>query len=245
MLPVGAVPRYFIAMRNAAGHLDTELLRLVVITDGRGDPLRVEDIVRAALAGGARCVQLREPRWTARMTWQACERLRPLIDSARALLLVNDRVDVAAAGVAHGAQIGHKSLPPAVARRILGPHPVLGFSAHDQDELDAAADGGCDFALLSPVWPTESKPGLPHLGEARAAALTARARVPVVWLGGVDVEHAQRVSALAEDRRPIGVAVRGAVMHADDPARATAALLDAMPRSGETTHWCQPNRPDT
>ena len=215
-------------MHDASRRLDTALLRLVVITDGRGDLVRLEGIVRAALAGGAKCVQLREPHWSARVTWQACERLRPLFDSAGALLFVNDRVDVAAAAVAHGVQIGHKSLPPAVARRVLGESGILGFSAHDQNELEAAADGGCDFVLLSPVWPTASKPGLPHLGEARAAALTAMARVPVVWLGGVDAERAERANALPDERRPIGVAVRGAVMHADDPQRATEGLLRAF-----------------
>lgn len=208
---------------------DTDLLRLVVITDGRGDLVRLEPIVRAAVVGGARCVQLREPHWTARVLHQACERLLPLLDSVGGLLLVNDRLDVAASGAAHGAQIGHKSLPPAIARRVLGPGAVLGCSAHDQGELDLAADGGCDFALLSPVWPTDSKPGLPHLGEQRAGLLTAASRLPVVWLGGVSVEHAARIGALPDERRPVGIAVRGAVLLADDPQGATEALLRAFP----------------
>lgn len=213
---------------NDARRLDHELLRLVVITDGRGDLVRLEDIVRAALAGGARCVQLREPHWTARATWNACERLRPLFDAARALLFVNDRIDVAATGVAHGVQIGHKSLPPAIARQLLGDTAFVGFSAHDQREIDEAAAASCDFVLLSPVWPTESKPGLPHLGEGRASALTATAGLPVVWLGGVTTERAERANMQPTGRRPIGVAVRGAVMHATDPRDAVVALLRAF-----------------
>lgn len=204
------------------------MLKLVVITDGRGDVVRLEAIVHAAVAGGARCVQLREPRWTARVLHQACERLLPLLAENGGVLLVNDRLDVAAAGVAHGAQIGHKSLPPDLARRVLGPHAVLGFSAHDQGELDQAAAGGCDFALLSPVWPTDSKPGLPHLGEGRAANLTAAARLPVVWLGGVTAAHAPRLAALPRGQRPVGIGVRGAVMHATDPRQAVVDLLAAF-----------------
>jgi len=215
-------------MDAGGSRLDPSLLRLVVITDGRGDLVRLEDVLRAALAGGARCVQLREPHWTARMTWQACERLRPLFDAAGALLLVNDRVDVAATGVAHGVQIGHKSLPPAMARRVLGDAGVLGFSAHDQGEIAEATAAGCDFVLLSPVWPTESKPGLPHLGEARAGALTAAARLPVVWLGGITPEHAERANAQPPGRRPLGIAVRGAVMLASDPREAVVALRRAF-----------------
>lgn len=203
-------------------------LRLVLVTDGRGDAARIEAIVRAALDGGARCVQLREPHWSARMLLQAAERLHPLLDEAGGLLLVNDRLDVAAAGAAHGAQIGHRSLPPDLARRVLGPEPVLGYSAHDQGELDLAAAAGCDFALLSPVWPTTSKPGMPHLGEPRAVVLTAAARLPVVWLGGVTPVHAARIADLPPDRRPAGIAVRSAIMDAADPRYATAALLRAM-----------------
>lgn len=241
------------AMRTAPRRFDPGLLRLVVVTDGRGDLVRLEPIVRAALVGGARCIQLREPHWSARMLHQACERLLPLVDTVGGVLLVNDRVDVAASRVAHGAQIGHKSLPPVAARGLLGDGGVLGFSAHDQDELAGAAEGGCDFALLSPVWPTESKPGLPHLGEGRAGLMTEAARLPVVWLGGVTVERAERIGSLPRPRRPVGVAVRGAVMHAEDPQRATEALLRACSwaRSDPETELLrrppkdQPNRPDT
>ncbi len=209
--------------------LDPSLLRLVLITDGRGDPVRLERIVEQAVAAGVRCVQMREPQWPARATMNACERLLPLLQRAGGILLVNDRVDVAAARVAHGAQIGHRSLPPEVARAVLGPDAVLGYSAHDQGELDLAVAGGCDFALLSPVWTTTSKPGAPHLGPQRAASLTAKARVPVVWLGGVDVVNAATIAAVPQVGRPVGVAVRSAIMAANDPYEASAALLRALP----------------
>jgi len=203
-------------------------LTLIVITDGRGDAMRIETVVRACLAGGARCVQLREPHWSTRALLQTAERLRPLLDAVGGLLLVNDHVDVALAGRAHGVQIGHRSLPPEIARQILGPDRVLGYSAHDQGELDLAAAAGCDFALLAPVWATTSKPGMPHLGEPLAVSLTARARLPVLWLGGVTPTNAARIADLPVQSRPIGIAVRSAVMEAEDPQYATAALLRAL-----------------
>ncbi|MBL9079577.1 MAG: thiamine phosphate synthase [Planctomycetes bacterium] len=208
--------------------VDLTLLKLVVISDGRGDLARLERTVAAAVDAGARCVQLREPNWSARHYLEACERLLPRLDRVRGLLLVNDRLDVAAARLCHGAQIGHRSLPPEIARDVVGPHAVLGYSAHDLGELDLAAAGGCDFALLSPVWPTASKPGLPHLGPDRAGQLTGGARLPVVWLGGIDAAHAAAIAPLQPPRRPVGIAVRGAVMAADDPAAAVRALLRAF-----------------
>ena len=207
--------------------LDPSLLRLVVISDGRADIQRLESIVGAAISGGARCVQVREPGWTARQLADACERLRPRLDAVRGVLLVNDRLDVAAAR-AHGAQIGRKSLPPDAARHVLGPDAVIGYSAHDADELALAARSGCDFALLAPVWPTRSKPGAAPLGEQRAAELTAAATLPVLWLGGVTTEHAALAGALRGRRRPVGLAAIGAVFGAADPAAAVRDLLRAF-----------------
>src|SRR5688572_16823396 len=86
------------AMPSPGRRLDPSLLRLVLITDGRGDPVRVERIVTAVVEAGVRCVQLREPQWSARALLRACERLQPVLAAHGALLLVNDRADVAATG---------------------------------------------------------------------------------------------------------------------------------------------------
>jgi thiamine-phosphate pyrophosphorylase len=219
----------------AARPFDPSVLQLVLVTDGRGDPARLERIVAEVVAAGVRTVQLREPALSARVLLRTCERLLPVLAATRGLLLVNDRVDVAAAGVAHGAQIGHRSLPPELARAVLGPQPVLGLSAHDRGELDLATAGGCDFALLSPVWPTSSKPGAPHLGAVRAGQLTAGGRVPGGWLGGVSVGMLPGLAALPKIARPVGFAVRSAIMEATDPGAAAAELLEAIAASPDAT----------
>jgi len=204
-------------------------LRLILVTDGFGDPNRIVDLVKLAIDGGVRCVQLREGKWTASAMLRACEALRPLLDDVDGLLLVNDRVDVAATSAAHGAQIGFRSLPPTMARAVLGADKVLGYSAHDQSELDQAADGGCDFALLSPVWPTTSKPDAAFLGPERAGQLTAAARLPVVWLGGVDNKTIAQLGDVPPEERPLGVAVRSAIMLVEQPEQAARELLAALP----------------
>lgn len=215
-------------MPSSEPRFDVSALRVVLVTDGRGDATRIAEVVRAVTDAGVRCVQLREPQWSARALHRIVDDLAPLLAAVNGLLLVNDRLDVAMASRADGAQLGHRSLPPAVARRVAGPGTVLGYSAHDAHELAEAADAGCDFALLSPVWPTTSKPGLPHLGPTRAAQLTASARLPVVWLGGVDAATAALLREVAPAERPVGVAVRSALMAAGDPGAAASALLAAL-----------------
>lgn len=201
---------------------------LLWVSDGHGDVARLEHVVAAAVAAGLRWVQLREPGWSARQLADACARLRPVLRAVGGVLLANDRVDVAAAGVCDGAQVGHRSLPVATARRVLGPGPWLGASCHDASELAAAAVGGADFALLAPVWPTASKPGHTGLGVATAGELTAAAPLPVLWLGGVTAARLAAVRQLPPGQRPRGFAVRGAIGDASDPATATGALLQAI-----------------
>jgi thiamine-phosphate diphosphorylase len=204
-------------------------LRLILVTDGIGDPARLQQIVTAAIEGGVRCVQLREPSWSARQLLLACETLRPILDSVQGLLLVNDRLDVAATGAAHGAQIGYRSLPPEQARKVVGPDCVLGYSAHNAAELALAAQHGCDFALLSPVWPTSSKPNVAPLEVSRAAQLTEHASLPVVWLGGANPTTIHQIQNVAALQRPVGVAVLSAIMQSDDPKVTAAQLLASCP----------------
>ena len=207
-----------------------ERLRLILVTDGLGDLERVEAVVRAAWAGGCRCVQLREPRWSAAQMWAACTRLRAATSEAGGVLLVNDRVDVAASGVADGAQVGFRSLQPDAARKALGGARLLGYSAHDFAQLQSAGASGCDFALLSPVWQTSSKPDARPLGVASAGALTERSPLPVLWLGGVTAVRCREIAALPKAARPFGVAVMTAVMQADDPQRQSGEILAALGR---------------
>ena len=202
-------------------------LRVVFVTDGRGDEARVVSLVEHALRGGCRAVQLREPSWSASQMAACAARLRPLVRAVDGLLLANDRCDLAACGLCDGAQVGVRSLPPALARRAVGDGALLGVSCHDEAELARAKSAAADFALLSPVWPTGSKPGHAGLGVVRAGALTAGAGLPVVWLGGVASTRAADAAALPPAHRPSGVAVMSAIADAVDPAGAVREILRA------------------
>ncbi|GAA4253993.1 thiamine phosphate synthase [Dactylosporangium darangshiense] len=110
-------------------------------------------------------------------------------------------------------------------RLLLEEDPAL-RKCHCQEDLVAAGeDGGVDFATLSPIYPTRSKPGYgPPLGLAALGRMAQVAPVPVYALGGVDT--AVRVRDCL-DEGAAGVAVMGAVMRAEDPARFVKELLTA------------------
>ncbi len=197
-----------------------ERLRLMLITDGGGDVDRIETIVAAALSGGVTAVQVREPGLGARGLDELCRRLWPLVRSHDALLLVNDRLDVAAGAHAHGVHLGHRSLRPGRARAILGPRKLVGFSAHGAAEIAAADQEGADYVTLSPVYDTDSKPGAEVLGRQRAGALVAGSPLPVILLGGLHVQTLPDACTLNAH----GYAVMSAVFEAAEP-ELTARLL--------------------
>jgi thiamine monophosphate synthase len=100
----------------------------------------------------------------------------------------------------------------------------VGRSCHDAAELGRVSTE--DYAFVSPVFPTPSKPGYgPALTPAGLAELVRRSPVPVVALGGVQTpeDAAACVAAGAA-----GVAVMGAVMRATDPASVVNRLLTAV-----------------
>ena len=210
--------------------LDRTALRVVLVTDGRADVARIREIVAIAVAAGVRAVQLREPSLGARELAVLCERLHPRLRAVRGLLLVNDRVDVAELAPCDGVHLGQRSLPAERARAMLRPGQIVGVSAHDPGEIAAAARAGADYASLSPILPTACKPGVPAIGVARAAAWTATARLPIVWLGGLDAASARAIPPVYG---LAGLTARGAFADPDMVAAEAAGLLRAAARVTE------------
>jgi thiamine-phosphate pyrophosphorylase len=193
--------------------------RLVLVTDRHavaGGALA--DSVEAALAGGLPAVQLRDKDLPGGALYALAERLRTATARAGALLLVNERVDVALAVDADGVHLGGGAMPVEVARLLLGPERLIGVSTHAPGEVPPLAD----FAFFGPVWATPSKPAAQ--GEARLAAAARAATVPVLAIGGVT---AARVPA-ARAAGAAGVAVVRAILAGPDPARAVRELLAAL-----------------
>jgi len=194
--------------------------RLVLVTDRAATGGRdLVDVVRAGLDAGLPAVQLRDKDLPGHALVSLAEALRAATTRTGALLLINERVDVALAVGADGVQLGRGALPVSAARLLLGPDRLIGVSTHAPGEITA----GADFALFGPVWATPSKSGPPQ-GAARLAEAVRAARVPVLAIGGVGAAEV----AAARAAGAAGVAVIRAILAADDPGAATRALLAAL-----------------
>ena len=184
--------------------------RLLVLTDRRQCRTPLLDVLAAAVDGGARTVVLREKDLPP-------DERAALARSVRAMLApVDGTLVLAGAGVAASA-VHLSATDPAPT-----PRPgLMGRSCHDESSLRRAAAEGCDWVTVSPVRATASKPGYgPPLGLDGLSRLAAGA-VPVYALGGLTPADARPCL----DAGAAGVAVMGAVMRADDPARLVADLL--------------------
>lgn len=208
--------------------------RLYVILDraaARGRDLA--ELAAAAIQGGADVLQLRDKTAPTQELMAQATRLLAVSRPAGVPLIVNDRVDVAAASGADGAHLGQDDLPLEAARRLLGPHALIGQSTHSVDQALRAASDGADYVGFGPIFPTPTKPGYPALGPSAIAPATRHVTVPIVCIGGVDrVTLPQVLSAGARC-----VAVVRAVCGADDPAAAARDLkraLDAHLRRHQT-----------
>lgn len=172
-------------------------------------------------AGGDRiALHLRAPAATGRAMHDLAARLVEMASAAGALLLVNDRVDVAIAAGAHGVQLGRRSLSVDDARRLVGDR-LIGASIHDLDEAWAAIGGG-DFLLAGAVYPTATHPGEAAAGVGWIATVAALGR-PIIAIGGVMPERVGEVRRAGA----AGVAAIRGIWDDPSPGEAVQRYLDA------------------
>jgi thiamine-phosphate pyrophosphorylase len=203
----------------------SRLARLLVITDAAatgGRPL--PDVVRAALGGGARFVQVREKDLEGRDLLALVEAVVGECRREGARCLVNDRIDVALSAGADGVVLPADSFPTDVARRLLGPDRLVGRSTHSPLEVGRAAREHADFVLFGPVHATPSKAGFgAPQGIDRLRAVTSFG-IPVFAVGGITAGNAGDAVAAGAH----GVAVIREILSASDPGAAAARLIAAL-----------------
>ena len=206
--------------------------RLYLCTDGRRSTGDLLPFLDAVLASGVDIVQLREKGLEAGEELALLEVFAAACARHGALLAVNDRADVALAAGADVLHLGQDDLPVPVARRILGPGPVIGRSSHSPAQASAvAAEDGVDYFCAGPVWTTPTKPGRPGTGlplVSYAASLgtsspeTSSPETTRPWfaIGGIGLPQLDEVLAAGATR----VVVVRAITEAPDPGAAAAAF---------------------
>lgn len=199
---------------------------LIVITDrtllAQASGMPLAEAVRAAAAGGATLIQLREKEAGGAELLRLAEELRAALEGSGCALTVNDRVDVALACGAAGVHLGQEDLPLASARAIAGGRLGFGVSAGRPEWASRAAADGADYIGVGPIYPTGSKANAraPIGPEGMRRVLAHAGGLPAAAIGGITAENLAPVIAAGAR----GVAVIGAVMGAPDPGGAVREI---------------------
>jgi thiamine-phosphate pyrophosphorylase len=201
-------------------------LRLCLVTDRAQTHGRdLVDVVVECLAAGLPAVQVREKDLSAAELAALCRRVREATREREALLIVNDRADVALAVGADAVQRTHTSLTVAEIRAVVDKRLRIGASTHSRDDALTAEAEDADWVVFGPVYDTPSKRryGAPQ-GLRALESVAAAVRIPVIAIGGITPDR------VAEVRRAgaHGVAVISSLLAADSPADATKRFLDAL-----------------
>jgi thiamine-phosphate pyrophosphorylase len=207
--------------------------KLYLITDRRlagerGLAGTIEIVLQAAAEFAPQppiAVQLREKDLDARPLLELARELREICRRYHVPMLINGRIDVALAAGADGVHLPSDGISSDDARKLLGPSKLIGVSTHDANEIAHAAVQGADFAVFGPVFAPISKDAYAApCGPQGLASVCAAASIPVFALGGISAAR------LAELRNSgaAGAAAIGAVIGADDPAKAVRELLEAL-----------------
>jgi thiamine-phosphate pyrophosphorylase len=204
------------------GRLKLPVLCFVVSTASVKDG-QIEQVVSEAVAGGATMIQLREREMPAGELVALAQRLKT-IAGGRALLMINDRVDVAMAVHADGVQLPEHGMSTRSARGLLGKYDILGRSVHDAEAASQATREGADFVLAGTIYKSPTKPEQKPAGVALIKEITKDTSIPVVAIGGITPDNVGDVVKAGA----AGIAVVSAIASADDPKAATTALATAL-----------------
>lgn len=181
---------------------------------------------RAILDGGASLIQLRAKSLAGGAFLRLVDEVVAMTAPAGAMLIINDRADLALAGAAGGVHVGQEDLSVGAVRSLLGPAAVVGLSTHTAAQARAAAAQAVSYVAVGPVFETSTKEtgyeavGLALVEEVRRVVPTA---LPLVAIGGITLEQAQRVL----DAGATSVAVISDLL-TDNPVSRVRAYLDRL-----------------
>src|SRR5262245_58843428 len=159
------------------------------------------DFAAACIDGGATLLQVRAKTMSSGAMLDATQAIVTRANPANALVIVNDRADVARAAGAAGVHVGQEDLTPGQARIVVGAEMVVGFSTHTMEQLERAFDEPISYAAIGPIFGTGTKAtgydavGLDHLQRGAAQAAARQKPVPIVAIGGITLERAPSVIA--------------------------------------------------
>ena len=183
------------------------------------------DLAKTLLAAGAKILQLRMKRASARDFLAAAEAMAPLCRQHRALFIVNDRADIAKLAGADGVHLGQDDLPIEAARSVVSSQMIIGISTHRVEQAIAAERAGADYIGFGPMYPGGAKETRVGQGLENLRAVRAAIKIPIVAIGGITEGRVAEVLGAGAD----AVAIISDVVFAPEIESKVRAILSIAP----------------
>ena len=156
--------------------------------------------VAAALAGGARAIQLRAKQLDRATRMDIARDLVALCAEHNVPFLVNDDVELAAAVSASGVHLGRDDLNIESARRVLGAQALIGVSCYNElQRAQQAAKSGADYVAFGRFFPSRTKPQAVSASVDLLRAARVELALPIVAIGGITPENGGSLIAAGAD----------------------------------------------
>lgn len=180
----------------------------------------LEQAVEAAVKGGCTVVQLREKNCTSREFYELALSVKNITDYYGVPLIINDRLDIAAAVNADGVHLGQKDLPANIARAVLGESKIIGVSANNLEAALKAENDGADYLGVGAVFVTGTKKDTKPVSTESLKEICSQVKIPVVAIGGIKRDNITLLNGTGIS----GVAVISSVIGKPDIASAAREL---------------------
>ena len=193
------------------------------------------DLAAAFLNGGARFLQIRAKSLAGAAFLDLASRIREIAHAAGAILVVNDRAEIARLAGADGVHVGQDDLTAAAARAIVGPSAVIGLSTHTGPQIDAAVRQPVTYVAVGPVFVTSTKAtgydavGLDLVRYAAKQLAFSAGDAGLVAIGGITLDRAVDVI----EAGATSIAVITDLIASGDPEARVRAYLARLARTGK------------
>ena len=169
-------------------------LKLYLVTDsnilkGRDFYFEIEEALRA----GIKCIQLREKTLGGKEFLERAKKLRKITNKYNALLIINDRVDIAILSDADGVHVGQSDIPLKEVRKLLGDDKIIGVSTGSIELAKLAKKDGADYIGVGAVFNTTTKLDANNVGIKMLSDIKESVDIPIVAIGGIKLSNLEQI----------------------------------------------------
>ncbi|SJZ49322.1 thiamine-phosphate diphosphorylase [Pilibacter termitis] len=180
----------------------------------------IEEAVEKAILGGVSVVQLREKNLSTEKFITLAKSIHAICQAYQVPLIINDNLEVMQKVNAEGLHIGQDDLDVKSARAKIGQGKILGVSAQTLKQAQMAEADGADYLGVGAMVATETKKDARIVTKEELSAISQAVNIPVVAIGGVNLENISTFKNAGAD----GFAIVSAILKEKDIQSITKKL---------------------